>query len=38
MLSKPNKKPSKVQNNTYTLMRDVDTFNIRYDVVGLVLV
>jgi len=38
VLDKPNKKQSKVRNNTYTLLRDAGTFNIRYDVVGLVLV
>ena len=38
MLGKPNKKQNKVQNNTYTLLRDAGTFNIRYDVVRLVLV
>jgi hypothetical protein len=38
MLGKPNNRQSKVRNNTYTLSRDVGTFNIRYDVVRLVLV
>jgi len=38
MLDKPNKKWSKVRSNTYTLLRDVGTLNIRYDVVGLILV
>jgi hypothetical protein len=38
MLGKPNKKQNKVRNNTYTLSRRVGTFNIRYDVVRLVLV
>ena len=33
MLGKPNRKQYKVWNNTYTLLRDVGTFNIRYDVV-----
>jgi len=37
VLCKPNKKQSKVQNNTYTLSRNVGTFNIRYNVRGLVL-
>jgi len=38
MLDKPNKKRSKVRSNTYTLLRDVGTFNSRCDVVRLVLV
>jgi hypothetical protein len=38
MLGKPKKKRNKVLNNTYTLSRDVCTFNIRYDVVRLFLV
>ena len=38
MLGKPNNKQSKVRNNTYTLLRDAGTFNIRYNVVRLVLV
>jgi len=37
MLGKPNKKRSKVRNNTYTLSRGIGTFNIKYDVVRLVL-
>jgi len=37
-LNQPKRKQSKVRKNTYTLLRDAGTFNIRYDVVRLVLV
>jgi len=38
MLGEPNKKQSNVRNNTYTQSKDVGTFNIRYVMVGLVVV
>jgi len=38
VLGKPNWKQNRVRNNTYTLSWDAGTFNIRYDVVRLVLV
>jgi hypothetical protein len=38
VLGKPNRKQNKVWNNTYTQSRDVGIYNIRYDVVRLVLV
>jgi len=33
VLGKPNKKQSKVRNNTYTQSRDVGTFNISYGMI-----
>jgi len=38
VLGKPNNKQTILQNNTDTLWMDVGTFNIRYVIVGLVLV
>jgi len=37
VLCKPNTKESMIRKNMYTLSRDVGTFNISYDGVGIVL-
>jgi hypothetical protein len=38
VLGKPSRKQSRVENNTYTLLWDVGTFNIKCNVIRLVLV
>jgi len=38
VVGKPNKKQSTVQYNTYTQSKGIGTFNIRYNMIGLVLV
>jgi len=38
MLDKPDNKQTKVRNDTQTLSKDVGTFNIGYDIMGLILV